>query len=248
MIARISLYIILLYMDHGSCRGGAVAANVCHLQCEISSVTVTALSCPGGGGNGGALFLRCHVPAGGGRMIQIDSHGADVDGGVGGGARSIDASWRDVASLRCDGSPACVRELVDRRSVVFEVRRRRRRRRAMILRPAVGSSELVGRAEVAWRDVVVVAAAASADGADDAAVVERRLELAAAGAAAPAVMSVRMSVRVSETTAAAVPSAGRSAHPAPRRESVNAGCEWSAGGEDDAFAVAACGVADDAFE
>ena len=233
-------------MDHGSYCADATAATVCHLHCEISSVEVTGLSCPGGGA---LIFLRCHVPAGGGRTIQIDSRGADVDGG--GGARSIDASWRDVASLRCDGSPACVRELVDRRSVVFEVRRRRRRRRIrdMVLGPAM-ASELVGRAEVAWRDVV--AAAAAADDDDDAAVVvERRVELAA-GATAPAVMtmSVRMSVRVSETTA--VPAAGLSVRPASsaaaRRESINAGCEWSAGGEDDVFAMAAACVAGDAFE
>uniref|UniRef100_A0A0E0LNJ5 Uncharacterized protein n=1 Tax=Oryza punctata TaxID=4537 RepID=A0A0E0LNJ5_ORYPU len=234
-------------MDHGSyCVGATAATSVCHLQCEISSVKVTGLSCPGGGA---LIFLRCHVPAGGGRTIQIDSRGTDVDGGGGGGALSIDASWRDVASLRCDGSPACVRELVDRRSVVFEVRRRRRQRRrirAMILGTAVGS-ELVGRAEVAWRDVVVAAAAEDDDNA--AVVVERRVELAA-GATAPAavMMSVRMSVRVSETTTA-VPAAGWSVHPASsaRRESINAGCEWSAGGEDDVFAVAAC-VAGDAFE
>uniref|UniRef100_A0A0D3GTS1 Uncharacterized protein n=1 Tax=Oryza barthii TaxID=65489 RepID=A0A0D3GTS1_9ORYZ len=191
-------------MDHGSYCADATAATVCHLHCEISSVEVTGLSCPGGGA---LIFLRCHVPAGGGRTIQIDSRGADVDGG--GGARSIDASWRDVASLRCDGSPACVRELVDRRSVVFEVRRRRRRRRIrdMVLGPAM-ASELVGRAEVA------------------------------------------MSVRVSETTA--VPAAGLSVRPASsaaaRRESINAGCEWSAGGEDDVFATAAACVAGDAFE
>uniref|UniRef100_A0A0E0EEM6 Uncharacterized protein n=2 Tax=Oryza meridionalis TaxID=40149 RepID=A0A0E0EEM6_9ORYZ len=238
-------------MDHGSYCADATAATVCHLHCEISSVKVTGLSCPGGGA---LIFLRCHVPAGGGRTIQIDSRGADVDGG-GGGARSIDASWRDVASLRCDGSPACVREVLDRRSVVFEVRRRRRRRRRrirdMVLGPAV-ASEMVGRAEVAWRDVVVAATAAADDDDDDAAVVvERRVELAA-GATAPAVMtmSVTMSVRVSETTA--VPAAGWSVHPASsaaaRRESINAGCEWSAGGEDDVFAMAAACVAGDAFE
>uniref|UniRef100_A0ACD5YX28 Uncharacterized protein n=1 Tax=Avena sativa TaxID=4498 RepID=A0ACD5YX28_AVESA len=200
---------------------------VCHLQCEISSVEVTGLGCTGGAR---ALFLRCHVPAGGGRTIQIDSQGAEAH------VRGV-VSWRDVASLTCDGSAGCVRELADTRSVVFEVRRRRKK----IMGRAVGS-ELVGRAEVAWRDVVAVEAG-------DAAVEERQVALAvpargggwtARGDAAPApVMSVRMSVRVSETAA-------------PFRRSVGShretcGCERTVG-EDDVFGVVAFGVADDGGE
>uniref|UniRef100_A0A0D9X1P3 Uncharacterized protein n=1 Tax=Leersia perrieri TaxID=77586 RepID=A0A0D9X1P3_9ORYZ len=205
----------------------------------MKSCRVTGLC----GGGGGELFLRCHVPAGGGRTIQIDSHAVVVDDG--GSSSSIAATWHDVASLRCDGSPACVKELVDRRSVVFEVRRRRRPRQRRRIGIGVflgSSSELVGRADVAWRDVAV--------GDDGDAVVERRVELAAAAAVA-AVMWVRMSVRVSETTAAAVSANGRSARAAARRirERGNGGCEWSAAGgvDDDVFAMAAC-VADDAFE
>ncbi|XP_040382269.1 uncharacterized protein LOC121055008 [Oryza brachyantha] len=235
-------------MDHGSCCVGGATATVSHLRCEINSVKVTGLSCPGDG----VLFLRCHVPASGGRTIQIDSHGAEAEACVNGdgGSSVVAASWRDVASLKCDGSAASVRELVDRRSLVFEVRRRRRRplrRIRAILGPAVGSSELLGRAEVAWRDIVAAAAAAADD--DDnaaAAVVERRLSLPAAGFAVPAVMSVRMSVRFTESRETAAPVAGRSVHPASRRGSINAGCEWDAGGEDDVFAVAAC-VAGDAL-
>lgn len=208
---------------------------ICHLQCEITSVSVTGLGC--GGGSGGELFLRCHVPAGGGRAIQIDSRGAEQPDGSGEtttGARAV--SWRDVASLSCDGSPACVRELVDRGTVVFEVRRRRGGRRRAVMLGKVLGSELVGRAEVPWKDAAAVA-------------VERRVELAAPrsrpglGEEAPAVLSARMSVRVSETP---VPAgrrrAGSSAH-AHRRQS---GCEWSVGDED-VFAAVAC-AADDAFE
>ncbi|KAM0833895.1 hypothetical protein ACQ4PT_063958 [Festuca glaucescens] len=131
---------------------------VCHLQCEISSVEVTgALGCAAGAR---ALFLRCHVPAGGGRTIQVHSQSAEAHvGDV--------VSWRDVASLTCDGSAACVRELVDTRSVVFEVRRRRRK----VMGRAVGSV-LVGRAEVAWRERDVV----SVEPGD--AAMERRVALA----------------------------------------------------------------------
>ncbi|XBI53595.1 uncharacterized protein [Aegilops tauschii subsp. strangulata] len=202
-----------------------VGGVVCHLQCEISSVEVTGLGCTG------ALFLRCHVPAGGGRTIQIDSQSAEAERRAGDRSTSTDVvSWRDVASLACDGSPACVRELADTRSVVFEVRRRQKK-----IMGRAGSSELLGRAEVAWRDVGVPA-------------VERRVALAVSGRSkggaarndpAP-VMSVRMSVRVLETTA-------------PVRRNVDSqretcGCEWSAGGSDDVYGVAACGIADDAGE
>ncbi|KAJ1291958.1 hypothetical protein BS78_02G356300 [Paspalum vaginatum] len=205
---------------------------ICHLQCEISSVSVTGLGSSGGGTGGGELFLRCHVPAGGGRAIQIDSRGAEHPGG-GETADGAAVSWRDVASLSCDGSPACVRELVDQGSVVFEVRRRRGgRSRGMPLGRILGS-ELLGRSEVPWRE-------------GGGAVVERRVELAAPssrqarGEAAAPVLSARMSVRLSET--AALDSRRRvdsSTH--PHRES---GCEWSLGNED-VFAGVAC-AADDA--
>lgn len=211
---------------------GDLGVIICHLQCEISAVIITGLGC-GGDTGGGEIFLRCHVPAGGGRTIQIDSRGAERPGG---GETTAVLSWRDVASLSCNGSPACVREVVDQGSVVFEVRRRRAR--GMLLGRVLGS-ELVGRAEVPWRDDAGGAVAA-----------ERRVELApparrrrARGEAAP-VLSARMSVRLSETVA---PDDRRrradssSAH--PHRES---GCEWSVGGED-VFAAVAC-AADDAFE
>jgi len=211
---------------------------ICHLQCEISSVSVTGLGCDVGGR--GELFLRCHVPAGGGRVIQIDSRGADQPDGSGETTGNA-VSWRDVASLSSDGSPACVRELVDRGTVVFEVRRRRGgRRRAVLLGRALGS-DLVARAEVPWR---------GAAGDDVAVAVERRVELAAPssrralGEEAPAFLSARMSVRVSETpvpTGRRRQAASSSEH--PHRQS---GREWSAGDED-LFAAVAC-AADDAFE
>ncbi|VAH27848.1 unnamed protein product [Triticum turgidum subsp. durum] len=207
-----------------------VGGVVCHLQCEISSVEVTGLGCTGGGAR--ALFLRCHVPAGGGRTIQIDSQSSEAERRAGDRATSTDVvSWRDVASLACDGSPACVRELADTRSVVFEVRRRQKK-----IMGRAGSSELLGRAEVAWRDVGDPA-------------VERRAALAVSGRSkggtarndpAP-VMSVRMSVRVLETAAPV-----RRTCVDSQRETY--GCEWSAGGSDDAYGVAACGIADDAGE
>ncbi|CAN6168874.1 unnamed protein product [Urochloa humidicola] len=214
---------------------------ICHLQCEISSVSVTGLGCAGGD-----LFLRCHVPAGGGRAIQIDSRGADQpDGGEmttpPGAAAAV--SWCDVASLSCDGSPARVRELVDRGAVVFEVRRRRggTRRRAPLL-----GSELVGRAEVPWRDAYGESGGDAAVAVELAAPSSRRRVL---GREAPAILlSARMSVRVSET---AVPAerrrragAGSSAAEHPHRRQI--GCEWSVGDED-VFAAVAC-AADDAFE
>ncbi|KAM0901612.1 hypothetical protein ACQ4PT_019882 [Festuca glaucescens] len=207
---------------------GISGEAVCHLQCEISSVEVTgALGC-----TNRALFLRCHVPSGGGRTIQIDSQSAEAHvGDV--------VSWRDVASLTCDGSAACVRELADTRSVVFEVRRRRRRRRKVMGRAA--ESVLVSCAEVAWRDVVAVEAGDAA--------VERRVALAVPSrggdwtarddASLATVMSVRMSVRVSETTA-------------PVRRSVGSHRETCGGersvAEEDVFGVVAFGVADDAGE
>ncbi|CAM0906837.1 unnamed protein product [Alopecurus aequalis] len=203
--------------------GGISSGVVCHLQCEISSVEVTGLGCTGGAR---ALFLRCHVPAGGGKTIQIDSQSTE--------ARNGDiVSWRDVASLTCHGSAACLRELADTRSVVFEVRRRRKK----IMDHAFGSV-LVGRAEVAWRDVVALAAGDAA--------VERRVSLAvpargggrtARDDISPApVVSVRMSVRVSQTAGPARRSVGS------HRETR--GCDWSTG-EDDVFGVVAFGLADD---
>ncbi|CAN6206134.1 unnamed protein product [Urochloa humidicola] len=223
---------------------------ICHLQCEIISVSVTGLGC-GGRGGGGKLFLRCHVPAGGGRAIQIDSRGADQPDGSGetttpGAAAAAVVSWRDVASLSCDGSPARVRELVDRGAVVFEVRRRRRRRRrrgAPLLGRVLTGPELVGRAVVPWRD----------DGGGAAVEVElaapscrrRRVLL---GEEAPAILSARMSVRVSETPVPAGrrrAGAGASAAEHPHRQR-GGGCEWSVGDED-VFAAVACAF-DDAFE
>ncbi|OEL36547.1 hypothetical protein BAE44_0002434 [Dichanthelium oligosanthes] len=211
----------------------------CHLQCEISSVSVTGFACGGGSGGGGLveLFLRCHVPAGGGRAIQIDSRGAEhPDGGetTAGGA----VSWRDVASLNCDGSPARVRELVDRGTVVFEVRRRRggRRRAALLGRVLAGSDQLVGRAEVPWRE---------AGGSDPVAVAVKLAapcRRRALGEEAPVVLSARMSVRVAETP---VPAGRRRAYSAAHMHRQR-GCEWSTGDED-VFAAVAC-VADDAFE
>lgn len=214
---------------------GACVA-VCHLRCEISTVSVTGLGCCGGG----ELFLRCHVPAGGGRAIQIDSRGAGQTGGEA-------LLWRDVASLSCDGSPACVRQLVDQGSVVFEVRRRRGR---AALLGRVRGSELVSRAEVPWRDAGDLGLGAAA------ATLERRVELAApaigsrrvpateaAPAVAPAVLYARISVRLSET---AVPVSRRRADASARQHGGESGCEWSVG-DDDAFAAVACAV-DDAFE
>ncbi|KAL6856238.1 hypothetical protein ACP4OV_019040 [Aristida adscensionis] len=217
---------------------------VCRLQCEISAVSVTGLGCCGGGG-GDEIFLRCHVPAGGGRTIQIDSRAAEP-AASGPGA----VSWRDVASLSCDGSPACVRELVDRRSVAIEVRRRppgRWRGRggaAAALRRVVAGSELMCRAEVPWGD-----AAAAAAGGGVAQVFERRVALSARGGArrpaggeaAPVLMTVSMSVRVSETAAPTVHRRVDTA--AAHREG---GCEWSLGAED-VLGLVAC-AADDAFE
>ncbi|CAL5061531.1 unnamed protein product [Urochloa decumbens] len=215
---------------------------ICHLQCEIISVSVTGLGC--GGGAGGELFLRCHVPAGGGRSIQIDSRGAyQPDGGETttppGTAAAV--SWRDVASLSCDGSPARVRELVDRGAVVFEVRRRR----AALLGRVLMGSELVGRAVVPWRSD------AGGGSGDDVAVA---VELAAPssrrrvlGEEAPAaILSAKMSVRVSDTW---VPAGRRRAgvgSVAAQHPHRYSGCEWSAGDEDVFAAVAF--AADDAFE
>ena len=125
-------------------------------------------------------------------------------------------SWHDVASLSCDGSPACVRQLVDQGSVVFEVRRRRGR--AALLGRVLGS-ELVGRAEVPWRDA-----------GDLGATLERRVELATPS-----------SRRVPGKAAA--PASRRRADSSAHQES---GCEWSVGDED-VFAAVACAV-DDAFE
>ncbi|KAL6657565.1 hypothetical protein ACP70R_005345 [Stipagrostis hirtigluma subsp. patula] len=203
---------------------------VCRLQCEISSVSVTGLGC-----GGGELFLRCHVPAGGGRAIQIDSR-ATVEPPDGQAPPGV-VSWRDVASLSCDGSPACVRELVDRRSVVFEVRRRPAGGRSRAVLRRVMGSELVGRAEVPWRDAGGGVAA-----------VERRVALAARGGgrraahgeATPPVLTVSMSVRMSEM---AEPVVRRRFDSVAHRE---AGCEWSMGGEDVLALVA--GATDDAFE
>lgn len=221
---------------------------VCHVRCEISSVEVTGLACTG---DRGALFLRCHVSAGGGRTIQIDrrSHVSAHDNEA---ASSL--TWHDVVSLSCDGPSARVRGLMaaDTRSVVFELRRHHRVSRSRaILQLGLGlgraaalgpsSSELVGRAEVPWNDVVV-----SSVREEDAAAMERRvvaLDVGAVfrggGASSPApVMSVRMSVRMSETPATA-----------PQRESAcGCECEWSVGGDEDVFGVVACGVADDLGE
>ncbi|KAK3127749.1 hypothetical protein QOZ80_7AG0577930 [Eleusine coracana subsp. coracana] len=216
---------------------GECGTTTCHLRCEIASVSVTGLpaGCGGATNNNGELFfLRCHVPAGGGRAIQIDSRAA-AETDVAAGA----VSWRDVASLSCDGSPACVRELVERRRVVFEVRRRRR---GAALRQRIMGSELVGRAEVAWRDH-----AAGVGGE----AVERQVALAAPGngggwrraavrgdvLTSTPVMSVRMTVRVSET--AALAGGGRRRvmdESAAHRESA---CEWSVGDEA-VFALAGC--------
>lgn len=99
----------------------------------------------------------------------------------------------------------------------------------------------MGRAEVPWNDVVV-----SSAGEEDAAAMERRVValdvgavLRGGGASSPVpVMSVRMSVRMSETPATA-----------PQRESAfGCECEWSVGGDEDVFGVVACGVADDLGE
>ncbi|KAF8679239.1 hypothetical protein HU200_046014 [Digitaria exilis] len=208
---------------------------ICHLQCDIISVSITGLG--SGGASGGELFLRCHVPAGGGRSIRIDTRGGagqPSDGGGGTSSGGAAVSWRDVASLSCDGSPASVRELVDREAVVFEVRRRRP---AVLLGRVLGS-ELVGRAEVPWKD--------AAGGSP----VERRVELVgstgrrALGEEAPAFLSARMSVRVSETTTPVT--AGRRRADSPAYPHWQSGGEWSVGNED-VFAAVAC-APDDAFE
>ncbi|KAK3125746.1 hypothetical protein QOZ80_7BG0609250 [Eleusine coracana subsp. coracana] len=211
----------------------------CHLQCEIASVTVTGLptGCSGAtnNNNGELFFLRCHVPAGGGQAIQIDSRpAATADGAT--------VSWRDVASLSCDGSPACVRELVERRSVVFEVRRRRR---GAALRRRIMGSELMGRAEVAWRDHAAVGVGGEA--------VERQVALAAPGGggggrrairgdvltSTPVLLSVRMTVRVSETAGPAGGGGRRRVMMAESAAHRESGCEWSVGDEA-VFALAGC--------
>ncbi|CAL5085716.1 unnamed protein product [Urochloa decumbens] len=207
-----------------------------HLQCEISSVSVTGL-----GSAAGELFLRCHVPAGGGRAIQIDSRGADQPNGSG-ETTTPASSWRDVASLSCDGSPARVRELVDRGAVVFEVRRRR----APLLGRVLKGLELVGRAVVPWRRDAGGRSGGDAAVAVELAAPSSRRRHALGEEAPAAILSARMSVRVSEMP---VPSgrrragAGSSAAQHPHGQS---GCEWSVGDED-VFAAAAC-AADDAFE
>ncbi|RWV79771.1 hypothetical protein GW17_00059044 [Ensete ventricosum] len=128
-----------------------------------------------------------------------------------------------MASVECSGSSRHVRDLLERHGVVFELRGRRSDRR----QAAEGAtpSELLGTAEVQWRDIC---------GPTDTSV-HRHVGLAMAGAAhvgdtSPELV-VYMAVRVSK-----VGKVGK-------RMEWEEGCEWSVG-EEDMFAAA---VVDDAF-
>uniref|UniRef100_A0A6V7QRN0 C2 domain-containing protein n=1 Tax=Ananas comosus var. bracteatus TaxID=296719 RepID=A0A6V7QRN0_ANACO len=113
------------------------------LHCEINSITITNLR--GGAVTPGStkLFVRCFVAAGSGNRIRIDTREAHV------GATDPDsAHWAEPASLQCLGPSNVINAaLQEGVGVVFELRRRKSG-------PILGrGSELMGRAELTWRDV-----------------------------------------------------------------------------------------------
>ncbi|CAD5177160.1 unnamed protein product [Musa acuminata subsp. malaccensis] len=185
-----------------------------HLKCELTNIKLTKLNSPDFVGN---LFIRCYVNAGGGRRIMIDSCDVPPTG---------DPTWDRMASVECSGSSRHVRDLLERHGIVFELRGRRSDRRQAA--EAASCSELLGTAEVPWRDICGPTETS----------VHRHVSLVMAGGAhvgdTPPEVVVYMAVRVSK-----VGKVGK-------RMEWEEGCEWSVG-EEDVFAAAAAAVVDDAF-
>ncbi|XP_072971226.1 uncharacterized protein [Typha angustifolia] len=88
-----------------------------------------------------SLFIRYYIFAGDGRRIRIDTREI---------SSTSNLNWSEFASFECRGSLALLGELIEPQNLVFELRWRRRR--AAIL-GRITRSKLLGRGEVAWKDV-----------------------------------------------------------------------------------------------
>ncbi|XP_074560804.1 uncharacterized protein LOC141816992 [Curcuma longa] len=86
-----------------------------------------------------AFFVRYYVVSGKGQRIRVDTR--EVFPSV------VGPVWDEVATMECQGR---VGEVLEPHAVVFELRRRRTRTRTLFF----SGSRLLGRAEVAWKEVL----------------------------------------------------------------------------------------------
>nr|XP_010917109.1 uncharacterized protein LOC105041778 [Elaeis guineensis] len=191
-----------------------------YLQCKLSYIRLTNLGNVGLTRN---LLIRCYISAGSGRRIQIDTNEIPS---------RDDLTWDCIASVECQGPSIQIQELLEKHSVVFELRRRKEM-------PVLGRSarsELLGRAEIAWREVW---------GSNDMSM-ERQISLdmtkCSPGAVKPPVLVVGMEVGVSKPV-----DNGRVGRRVEWKEGCGCGdCEWYMGEDEKSVSAIAGAVADDA--
>ncbi|KAJ0843415.1 putative C2 domain superfamily protein [Helianthus annuus] len=85
----------------------------------------------------GYLFVRCYLSAGNKKRVRVDSREVSSNG---------DLSWNESFSLDCQGTKQSM-DMITHGTIVLELRWRSN---SIAL---FGRSQLVGRAEVSWRDV-----------------------------------------------------------------------------------------------
>nr|CAD1826353.1 unnamed protein product [Ananas comosus var. bracteatus] len=88
----------------------------------------------------GNLFIRYYFFAGNNRRISVDTREI---------VSTNDPCWSELALFECSGNSDHINELLESRNVVFELRRRR-----TLLFERFRGSELLGRGELAWKDVL----------------------------------------------------------------------------------------------
>ncbi|XP_076883369.1 uncharacterized protein LOC143532116 [Bidens hawaiensis] len=103
------------------------------LQCELKIMNARNIHLTN---SSGYLFVRCYLSAGNNKRVRVDSHEVSSKG---------DLSWNESFSLDCKGTKQSM-DMVIHGTIVLELRVRSN------LIALFGRSQLVGRAEVSWRD------------------------------------------------------------------------------------------------
>ncbi|KAJ8480557.1 hypothetical protein OPV22_024284 [Ensete ventricosum] len=114
-------------------------SELSHLRCEIKVDRLSNfyLDLPGN------LSIRYFVVAGSGRRIRVDTREVPA---------TSNPRWAETATIECQGAADPVGELLQPHKVVFELRWRRRGGASFL--GGFAGTKLLGRAEVAWKEVV----------------------------------------------------------------------------------------------
>lgn len=153
-----------------------MASSLC---CEIKIIQAKNLDFLSSAAN---IFVRCYLMADKGKKIQLNSREIKL-------CNSNDPCWNEYFSLECRSPHGEAAEELQRQKVVFELRWRSY---STNLFSKVVGSKLLGKVEIAWRDVLE----------EEGMQIERWFPLVAAGGRLPAgekPLAMQLALRVSNT-------------------------------------------------